>query len=75
MFSSGTEMKNSSAFLNPPLNGYFGNSADPDEMAHYGNSEDPEEMPHNAAFLQGLHCLLKTKWILREKCFLGNYHL
>ena len=22
------------------------------------NSEDPDEMPHNAAFHQGLHCLL-----------------
>ena len=25
------------------------------------NSEDPEEMPKNAAFHQGLHCLLKQK--------------
>ena len=23
------------------------------------NSEDPGEMPHNAAFHQGLHCLLR----------------
>ena len=23
------------------------------------NSEDPDEMPHNAAFHQGLHCLLR----------------
>ena len=23
------------------------------------NSEDPNEMPHNAAFHQGLHCLLR----------------
>ena len=37
------------SFLNPfvsgnPLNGYFANSLDPDEMQH------------NAAFNQGLHC-------------------
>ena len=25
------------------------------------NSEDPDEMPHNAAFQQGLLCLLKLK--------------
>ena len=25
------------------------------------NSEDPDEMPHNAAFHQGLHCLLRKK--------------
>ena len=31
------------------------------------NSEDPDEMPHNAAFHQGLHCLLKTKTIFRER--------
>ena len=23
------------------------------------NSEDPHEMPHNAAFHQGMHCLLR----------------
>ena len=23
------------------------------------NSEDPDEMPHNAAFHQGIHCLLR----------------
>ena len=28
-------------------------------MAHYANSGDPDEMPHNAAFNQGLHCLLR----------------
>ena len=27
-------------------------------MHTMANSEDPDEMPHNAAFLQGLHCLL-----------------
>ena len=25
------------------------------------NSEDPDEMQHNAAFHQGLHCLLRLK--------------
>ena len=25
------------------------------------NSEDPDEMPKNAAFHQGLHCLLRQK--------------
>ena len=32
-----------------------------------GNSEDPDEMPHNAAFHQGLQCLLKIKSIFRER--------
>ena len=27
-------------------------------MSTLANSEDPGEMPHNAAFHQGLHCLL-----------------
>ena len=31
-----------------PLKGYF-------------DSEDPDEMQHNAAFHQGLHCLLRLK--------------
>ena len=25
------------------------------------NSEDPDEMQHNAAFHQGLHCLIRSK--------------
>ena len=29
------------------------------QMGTMANSEDPDEMPHNAAFHQGLHCLLK----------------
>ena len=33
-----------------PLNGYFGE-----------HNEDPDEMQHNAAFYQGLHCLLILK--------------
>ena len=28
-------------------------------MGTFTNSIDPDEMPHNAAFNQGLHCLLK----------------
>ena len=40
---------------------YIGNSLT-DTLA---NSEDPDEMQHNAAFHQGLHCLLlrKPSWI------------
>ena len=30
-------------------------------MSTLANSEDPDEMQHNAAFLQGLHCLLRLK--------------
>ena len=30
---------------------------DSDEMSHY--SEDTDKMSHNAAFHQGLHCLLR----------------
>ena len=30
-------------------------------MGSLANCEDPDEMPHNAAFHQGLHCLLRQK--------------
>ena len=30
-------------------------------MGTSANSEDPDEMQHNAAFHQGLHCLLRLK--------------
>ena len=30
-------------------------------MSTLANSEDPVEMQHNAAFHQGLHCLLRLK--------------
>ena len=30
-------------------------------MGTVANSEDPGEMQHNAAFHQGLHCLLRLK--------------
>ena len=50
--------------IQKPLNGYF------------TNSEDPDEVPHDAAFHQGLHCLLRLKKIFRPKnTFLENYNL
>ena len=30
-------------------------------MGTFVNREDPDEMPHNAAFHQGLNCLLRLK--------------
>ena len=36
-------------------------------MGILANSIDPDEMQHNAAFHQGLHCLLKTKPVLKER--------
>ena len=30
------------------------------------NSENPDETPHNAAFHQGLHCLLRKKYSEKE---------
>ena len=30
-------------------------------MGCLANNEDPDEMQHNAAFHQGLHCLLRLK--------------
>ena len=36
-------------------------------MGTFANSEDPGEMQHNAAFHQGLHCLLKVKTIPRDR--------
>ena len=41
-----------SRFFNPL---YTGNP----KMGILANSEDPDEMQHNAAFHQGLHCLLR----------------
>ena len=38
-----------------PLNGYF------------ANSEDPDEMPHKVAFHKGLHCLLRQNIDLQRK--------
>ena len=46
-------------------------------MGTLANIEDPDEMLHYAAFHQVLHCLLKTKSIIRERniIFFGNYNL
>ena len=33
-------------------------------MGTLANSEDPDEMQHNAAFHQGLHCLLRLNNLL-----------
>ena len=30
-------------------------------MRTLANSEEPDEMPHDAAFHQGLHCLLRQE--------------
>ena len=39
-------------------------------MCSLANSEDPDEMQHNAAFHQGLHCLLR----LKQPSCTGIYH-
>ena len=39
---------------------------DPD-MGTLANTEDPDEMQHNAAFHQGLHCLLAKINLQRKK--------
>ena len=37
-------------------------------MHTLGNNEDPDEMQHNAAFHQGLHCLLsQIQYLVKEK--------
>ena len=41
-------------------------------MHIFASSEDPDEMPHNAAFHQGLHCLLKQKQSSEKEI---QYHL
>ena len=35
----------------------------------FANSEDPDEMQHNAAFHQGIHCLLRVKLSLDKTVF------
>ena len=37
------------------------------KMGALANSEDPDEVRHDAAFHQGLHCLLRLKSIFRER--------
>ena len=46
-------------------------------MSTLVNSEDPDEMQHNAAFHQGLHCLLRRKRSSdkRKQYFFLNYNL
>ena len=41
------------------------------------NSEDQDEMQHNAAFYQGMHCLLKQNQSLEKEIqyFKGNNNL
>ena len=38
-------------------------------MGTLANSENLDEMQHNAAFHQGLHCLLKLKQPLRTEIY------
>ena len=54
-----------------PINRFF-NSEDPDE-----NNEDPDDIPHNAAFHQGLHCLLRQNRSSEREIqyYFGNYNL
>ena len=45
-------------------------------MGTFTNSEDPDEMPHNAAFHQGLHCLLGKKDLQTKRYnIFENYNL
>ena len=46
-------------------------------MSTFANSEDPDEMPHNAAFHQGLPCLLRQNQPSEKEIiyFFGNYNL
>ena len=46
-------------------------------MSNLANSEDPDEMQHNAAFHQGLHCLLQLKQTLGTEIHnsLENFYL
>ena len=36
-------------------------------MGTWANSEDPDEMQHNAAFHQGLHCMLRLNNLQGQK--------
>ena len=46
-------------------------------MGILANRENPDEMQHNAAFHQGLHCLLRQKQSLEKEIhfLFGNYNL
>ena len=41
-------------------------------MGNLTNSEDTDEMSHNAAFNQGLHCLLKQMKKVNKQCLLDT---
>ena len=43
-------------------------------MSTKANSEDPDEMPHNAAFHQGLHCLLRQTIFRERNSILVSYY-
>ena len=43
-------------------------------MSILANSEDPDEMQHNAAFHQGLHCLLRLKQPSATEIY-GNFKI
>ena len=38
-------------------------------MSMLANNEDPDEMQHNAAFYQGLYCLLRQNWSSEKKYY------
>ena len=42
-------------------------------MVTLANSEDPDEMQHNAAFHQGLHCLIRLKQSLGTEIHHTSY--
>ena len=44
-------------------------------MGNLANSEDPDEMQQNAAFHQGLHCLLRLKNKLQRKNYIIIYEI
>ena len=45
-------------------------------MGTFTNREDPDEMLHNAAFHQGLYCLLRLKDLQTKiQYFLEDYNL
>ena len=41
-------------------------------MGNLTNSEDPDEMQHNAAFHQGLHCLLRFRQFSETEIYHNN---
>ena len=39
----------------------------------FPKSEDPDEMPHNAAFYQGLHCLLRPNQSSEKEIYFWEF--